>query len=302
MAAAPDVLDNESAWWSSRASADSSASSLLRHWREIVMSADTAMRYELRELNVGIGVAERDHDTEFLRQVLDDELIFRRADGKVVGKDEYLAGLRNRTYERLDVEVVEVDEKSDSAVVTTIVTARGMTNGKPFGGTFRNVRTFVFGDGVWRCPMWINTRIGTGAAAIHHVSVPVSDLERSRRFYREIVGLREIRRPAFPFPGAWFALGTNQLHLIVGELSTFRGEKGLDSRDIHFAVRVRSYREAREFLESKGYTTDAEDLDLLKLKASPRPTAGFPQLYILDPDRNVIEFNAEALDSEEPES
>ena len=146
------------------------------------MSAHTAMRDRLRELNVGIGVAEREQDTGFLREVLDNDLIFRRADGKVVGKEDYLSDLANRTYERLDVDVVEVDEKSDSAVVTTIVAARGTNNGKPFSGTFRNVRTFVGGDGAWRCTLWINTRVGIGAAAIHHVSLPVTDLERSRRF------------------------------------------------------------------------------------------------------------------------
>jgi hypothetical protein len=28
----------------------------------------------------------------------------------------------------------------------------------------------------------------------------------------------------------------------------------------------------------------------------PRATAGFPQIYILDPDRHIIELNAEKLD------
>ena len=32
------------------------------------------------------------------------------------------------------------------------------------------------------------------------------------------------------------------------------------------------------------------------MKVSLRATAGFPQIYILDPDRNVIEINAAALD------
>jgi glyoxylase I family protein len=60
---------------------------------------------------------------------------------------------------------------------------------------------------------------------------------------------------------------------------------------------VRSYGEALQFLEAKGYREDADD-ELMRLKASPKPTAGFPQIYILDPDRNVIEINAEKLDAD----
>ena len=139
--------------------------------------------------------------------------------------------------------------------------------------------------------------IGIDSASLHHVSLPVSDLERSRAFYREVLGLREIERPPFDFPGAWFAVGNDQLHLIGDSGNpTLRGEKGVDSRDVHFGVRVTSWTDALRFLESKGYSADANELDPKKMQASPRPTAGFPQIYILDPDRNVIEINAERLD------
>jgi catechol 2,3-dioxygenase-like lactoylglutathione lyase family enzyme len=134
---------------------------------------------------------------------------------------------------------------------------------------------------------------------IHHISLPVTDVERAKRFYRETLGLRELERPPFDFPGAWFQLGDDQLHLIVHEGSTLRGAKGLDSRDVHFAVRVSSFRAALQVLEAKGYREDADD-DLLKMKVSPHATAGFPQIYILDPDRNVIEINAEQLDLDSP--
>lgn len=128
---------------------------------------------------------------------------------------------------------------------------------------------------------------------IHHVSVVVSDLEKSRAFYREILGLREIERPKFSFPGAWFAVGeAQQLHLIVHPNSTFRVGKGLDTRDLHFAMRVGDYWSTVEFLRGKGYHEDAEDV-FRKIIVNPKATAGFPQMYILDPDRNVIEINAE---------
>ena len=131
--------------------------------------------------------------------------------------------------------------------------------------------------------------------SIHHVSLPVTDIERSRAFYEDVLGLREVPRPPFPFPGKWYEVGDRHLHLIVGERSTLRVGKGIDSHDIHFAIRVRSYRRALEHLRDRGYRSDAED-DLRRVRENPSGRAGFPQLYVLDPDRNVIEINAAALD------
>jgi glyoxylase I family protein len=132
---------------------------------------------------------------------------------------------------------------------------------------------------------------------LHHVSLPVEDLERSRAFYREILGLEEIERPPFDFPGVWFALGDGHLHLI-GEPKrpTYRDGKAVDPGDVHFAVRVGSYRDTLAFLESKGYRTDVDRTDEHAMIVEPHATAGFPQIYILDPDRNVIEINAAELD------
>lgn len=131
--------------------------------------------------------------------------------------------------------------------------------------------------------------------SIHHVSLPVSDLERAKRFYTEVLGLEEVPRPSFKFPGAWYQVGDRRLHLIVGEHSTFRSGATPDSHDIHFAIRVASYRQAIDHLASKGYRPDAEE-QLKTTKQNPTGTAGFPQVYLLDPDRNVIEINAAKLD------
>jgi len=131
---------------------------------------------------------------------------------------------------------------------------------------------------------------------IDHVVLRITDLERSRTFYRDVLGLEEIARPPFNFPGAWFAAGESQhLHLIVHKNSTLRVGKGMDNRDNHFAVRVASYQETVAELRAKGYREDAED-PLEQLRLQPHATAGFPQIYILDPDRNVIEINAAELD------
>src|SRR5204863_10080986 len=123
--------------------------------------------------------------------------------------------------------------------------------------------------------------------------IPVADVERSRSFYRDVLGLREIARPPFDFPGAWFALGDGELHLI-GEPQdpTFREQKPLDPGDVHFAVRVEIYEESLAFLEAKGYSTEVDHLHPHAMIARPHPVTRYSQIYILDPDRHLIEINA----------
>ena len=131
-------------------------------------------------------------------------------------------------------------------------------------------------------------------AILHHVSIPVSDLERARQFYRDVLGLTEISRPSFRLPGAWFRIGeTQELHLIAGNSdATFRGTRGLDPNDAHFAVRVGDHEQVLELLRGKGYRENADDHDPMAMRTSTG--AGYPQLYILDPDRNVIEINTDS--------
>lgn len=131
---------------------------------------------------------------------------------------------------------------------------------------------------------------------LHHVALPVSDLARSRRFYLDVLSLREIDRPSFDVPGAWFALGDAQLHLIERRDGTMRGDKPLDSRDVHFAVRVRSFDATLDHLHAAGYREDAPPGDLFRIKATRHPKAGFPQIFVMDPDRHVIEINAQSAD------
>ena len=45
---------------------------------------------------------------------------------------------------------------------------------------------------------------GIEVGGIDHVTIVVEDLERSRHFYCDVLGMRAIERPEFPFPGLWF--------------------------------------------------------------------------------------------------
>ena len=119
---------------------------------------------------------------------------------------------------------------------------------------------------------------------IHHVSLAVTDIERAKRFYREILCLEEIDRPNFGFPGAWYQIGNQQLHLIVYlEAKTLRGTNELSSREGHFAFRVKSYDETLRWLKEKG----------VEIYENPTSKSGFAQIFVADPDGNLIELNTE---------
>ncbi len=71
---------------------------------------------------------------------------------------------------------------------------------------------------------------------IDHVSVVISNIERSRHFYRDVMGLKEMAKPkTFDFKVVWFDLGNQQLHLLLKP-----APDSISPR--HFALRVKSRR------------------------------------------------------------
>ena len=64
---------------------------------------------------------------------------------------------------------------------------------------------------------------------IHHVNLMFEDIDVARKFYGETLGFEEIQRPDFGFPGLWFQMGAQQLHMQPGTApETFQ----------HFALEV----------------------------------------------------------------
>ncbi|MFC4323113.1 VOC family protein [Litchfieldia salsa] len=122
---------------------------------------------------------------------------------------------------------------------------------------------------------------------LHHVSLTITELERAKKFYREVLCLKEIIRPGFGFPGAWYEIEGQQLHLIVDPSSqTIRHDKTLSSREGHFALRVESFDETLDWLRKN----EVEILDKRNSKS------GFAQIFCADPDGNLIELNVDQKD------
>jgi catechol 2,3-dioxygenase-like lactoylglutathione lyase family enzyme len=116
----------------------------------------------------------------------------------------------------------------------------------------------------------------------------VADLERSRRFYGEALGLEEVPRPGnFTFDGAWFAVGDDQLHLLA-ETDTTGSAGGPDPGPSaavgladHIALVVDDLDEALVRLDEHG----------VPLLGGPMPRGdGWTQVFMRDPDGYVVEL------------
>ena len=112
---------------------------------------------------------------------------------------------------------------------------------------------------------------------LNHVALHVADLARSVQFYRDVLQLEPMPRPAFPFPGAWFRLGNDQeLHLI--------GERTRDvishNRGNHYALMVDDMDAWEKYLQERG---------VAYVPRRTRPDGAY-QIYVIDPDGHYVEL------------
>jgi catechol 2,3-dioxygenase-like lactoylglutathione lyase family enzyme len=105
------------------------------------------------------------------------------------------------------------------------------------------------------------------------VSVPVTDLERSTRFYEETLGLERV-----PGPGGWpeFQLGENLSLYLVDPANI--GEAFSGPHTAHIALRVPDVEGVRRELEEKGIEFQGDVLD----------TGVCHMAFFRDPDGNAL--------------
>jgi glyoxylase I family protein len=128
-------------------------------------------------------------------------------------------------------------------------------------------------------------------SVLDHVSLVTTDLERSVAFYRDVLRLHPVPRPAFKSDGAWMASGAFQIHLTVNPAGHLRPHPQIDTADIHFAARVADFDGFARHLESLGYGAERQDRDPKRLVFRLAGPAPYKQLYLLDPDNHLIEIN-----------
>ena len=117
------------------------------------------------------------------------------------------------------------------------------------------------------------------AIGTHHVSLTIEDLAAAKAFYGDLLGLSEIERPDFGFPGTWYQAGAVQLHLIELPEKMRTGEAKPDPSPLanHLAFEIDDYEAVKTQLEEAG----------LKVQGLG---ANVGQMFVQDPAGNMIEF------------
>jgi hypothetical protein len=117
---------------------------------------------QLTALNARLAAAERDCDVATMEPILDAEFRFRRGDGSIVDRHEFLTDLvkpENRN-EILTADIESIDVRGVQAVVIAMVTFSGRRGDDRISGLFRNIRLFERTGTGWSLVMWFNKRVG----------------------------------------------------------------------------------------------------------------------------------------------
>jgi glyoxylase I family protein len=120
---------------------------------------------------------------------------------------------------------------------------------------------------------------------LNHVAVRVTDVDKAKHFYENVVGLRKIPRPKINIPGEWYGIGQNALHIIGGEPR----KDGIDPTGPHMAIEVEDFEATKARVEELGLPYLDGAAMVAKMTPEAQKMVG-RQLWIRDPDGNVIEL------------
>jgi catechol 2,3-dioxygenase-like lactoylglutathione lyase family enzyme len=113
---------------------------------------------------------------------------------------------------------------------------------------------------------------------MNHFTVLTADLDATRRFYIDILGLTEGPRPPLGFPGAWlYAGGQPVLHVVAGRPLPSPPAGVLD----HMAFSASNLGDTVSALKARG----------IKYDLRKQPDSGVWQLFCFDPSGARVELD-----------
>ena len=125
--------------------------------------------------------------------------------------------------------------------------------------------------------------------SIGHVVLKVRDLERSARFYRDVLGLREVARGTFGRPMV-FLSATGQNHHDIGLYDVGSEAPSPDDMGVglyHVALKIGDSLDELRAAKTHLETHDIADLRLRDHRVSQ-------SIYLSDPDGNHLELYVDA--------
>jgi glyoxylase I family protein len=115
--------------------------------------------------------------------------------------------------------------------------------------------------------------------AVNHVGRISTHIEESKKFYRDVLGFREVARPNFDFPGAWLFNYGIMIHLIYNEAAT--GPVGeIQTRHDHLALHTDDLERAERLLKEHG----------VAYRKNVVADRNIVQIFCRDPDGHHVEI------------
>ena len=126
-----------------------------------------------------------------------------------------------------------------------------------------------------------------------HVLILANDLEKTKDFYVDLLGLTNGYRPDFPFPGYWLYLSQNEKAACI-HLAMRKQDTGQD----YYIGKKEDVKSGSGAIDHVAFNADdiegmKSKLESVSIEYTHRKVPGFPleQLFIDDPDGVKVELN-----------
>lgn len=133
---------------------------------------------------------------------------------------------------------------------------------------------------------------------LNHYLIRANDLERTKRFYCEVLGFEVMPRPDFPFPGYWLG--------VEGKIQVHMAPHGIANQDLYYlGTTERSATDNSGIVDhiaflATGPEQFARRFEAIGLANRKRyfPEFKLFQMFVKDPDGLTIELNFHGIDEE----
>ncbi len=121
---------------------------------------------------------------------------------------------------------------------------------------------------------------------LQHFSIYTKELEPMHAFYTKVLGMPELPRPEFPFPGYWLEAGPGH-HIHLSKLREGHVTKSISEnedtyQDHHLGLTTDDLAGMKDRLCDAGVPFHDEPY-------------GYPQIFFRDPENNLIEVASEGM-------